>query len=102
MLDYIKEAEVLILQGGWGAISEAMDLRKKIVVIPRRNITEHIHDQFQLVRKLDEMKCVIGVFDETKLFDAINTAKTFNFNTIKKGNAEDMIEQKLREWFCRN
>ena len=74
MLDYIKEAEVLILQGGWGAISEAMDLRKKIVVIPRRNITEHIHDQFQLVRKLDEMKCVIGVFDETKLFDAINTA----------------------------
>ena len=35
MKGYISRADILILQGGWGAISEAMELRKRIVVIPR-------------------------------------------------------------------
>ena len=99
MQEYITKANVLILQGGWGAISEAMEQGKKIVVIPRRNGTEHIHDQFQLIRKLDELQCVIGVFDENDLSDAIKKAENFEFKKIKKGNAEHIIEKKLREWF---
>ena len=86
MQDYIRQASILILQGGWGTISEAMELRKKIVVIPRHDKTEHIHDQFQLVRKLDELGCVIGVFDEKDLPTALEKAKSFHFNKIKKGN----------------
>lgn len=35
--------------------------KKRIVVIPRYDKTEHIHDQFQLIRKLDKLGCVIGV-----------------------------------------
>ena len=99
MQEYISSANLLILQGGWGAISEAMDLGKKIVVLPRHNGTEHIHDQFQLVKKLDELKCVIGVFDETKLFDAIKKADNFEFKKIEKGNAEPIIVQQLKKWF---
>lgn len=64
MQKYISEASLLILQGGWGAISEAMEQRKRIVVMPRYDKTEHIHDQFQLIRKLDSIGAVIGVFDE--------------------------------------
>lgn len=98
MQKYIKEASILILQGGWGAISEAMEVHKRIVVIPRHDITEHIHDQFQLIRKLDELGCVIGVFDEKELPRAIDKARTFDFKQIEKGNAESIIREKIKEW----
>lgn len=98
MQEYIRKASILILQGGWGAISEAMELDKRIVVIPRHEITEHIHDQFQLIRKLDDLGCVIGVFDENNLSMALEKAKSFHFNKIEKGNAESLIRERLREW----
>lgn len=99
MQKYIDDADILILQGGWGAISEAMEKKKRIVVIPRYDKTEHIHDQFQLIRKLDSLGCVIGVFDEKDLAEKIEEAKTFDFKQIKKGNAQSLIESKLNEWF---
>ena len=99
MHQYISKASILILQGGWGAISEAMEMHKKIVVIPRHDKTEHIHDQFQLVRKLDSMGCVIGVFDEKNLSEAVNRAKNHDFKKIVKGNAESTIREKLNCWF---
>lgn len=99
MQEYINSASLLILQGGWGAISEAMQLNKPIVVIPRYDKTEHIHDQFQLIRKLDSLGCVIGVFDERQLPDAVEKAKTYKFQKLPKGNAETMIREKLTEWF---
>lgn len=99
MLSYIDRASILILQGGWGAISEAMEKRKRIVVIPRYDKTEHIHDQFQLIRKLDSLGCVIGVFDERELPLAVEKARTFDFQQLPKGNAEALIREKLVEWF---
>lgn len=99
MQKYMEEAEILVLQGGWGAISEAMEKRKRIVVMPRYDKTEHIHDQFQLIRKLDSLGCVIGVFDEKELPAKIQQAYTFEFKQLKKGNAETLISQKLNEWF---
>ena len=99
MQTYIDRASILILQGGWGAISEAMEKRKRIVVIPRYDKTEHIHDQFQLIRKLDNLGCVIGVFDEKELPEAVEKARSFEFKQIEKGNAEYIIRDKLKEWF---
>lgn len=99
MQDYIERAELLILQGGWGAISEAMEKKKRIVVIPRYDKVEHIHNQFQLVRKLDQLGCVIGVFDEKELAQKIEKAKHFDFQQIKKGNAERIIRANLDKWF---
>ena len=99
MLTYIDRASILILQGGWGAISEAMEKHKRIVVIPRYDRTEHIHDQFQLIRKLDSLGCVIGVFDERELPQAVEKARTFDFQQMPKGNAEMIIREKLAEWF---
>lgn len=99
MLNYIEKADLLILQGGWGAISEAMEKKKRIVVIPRYDKTEHIHDQFQLVRKLDKLGCIIGVFDEKDLAKAVEKAKMFDFQYIPKGNAENLIREQLEAWF---
>ncbi|SFG08971.1 glycosyltransferase [Prevotella sp. KH2C16] len=98
MQEYIQRADFLILQGGWGAISEAMEQGKRIIVIPRHNKTEHIHDQFQLIRKLDSLECVLGVFDEKDLPQIMEKAKTFEFKQLKKGNAENLIRSKLNEW----
>lgn len=99
MQNYINQADILILQGGWGAISEAMEKKKRIVVMPRHDKTEHIHDQFQLIRKLDELGCVIGVFDEHDLPAKICQAYSFQFQQIKKGKAEPIIEKALQSWF---
>lgn len=99
MQNYINQADILILQGGWGAISEAMEKKKRIVVMPRHDKTEHIHDQFQLIRKLDELGCVIGVFDEHDLPAKILQAYSFQFRQIKKGKAEPIIEKALQNWF---
>lgn len=99
MRQYIERADLVILQGGWGAISEAMEKKKRIVVIPRFDKLEHIHDQFQLVRKLDELGCVIGVFDISDLSQKIELSKTFDFKQLPKGNAEKMIEMQLQRWF---
>lgn len=99
MQKYIELADLLILQGGWGAISEAMEKGKRIVVMPRHDKTEHIHDQFQLIRKLDELGCVIGVFDEKKLEESVDKAYNFNFKQLKKGNAQHLIEETLNKWF---
>lgn len=102
MQNYIEKADILILQGGWGAISEAMEKKKKIVVMPRHDKTEHIHDQFQLIRKLDKLGCVIGVFEENDLPIKIQQAYNFEFKQLKKGNAQILIEETLRKWFPNN
>lgn len=61
MAQYQKEASILIMQGGWGSICESMEMGKRMVIIPRYDVTEHIHDQFQLIRKLDEIEVVLNV-----------------------------------------
>lgn len=99
MQNYIEKADILILQGGWGAISEAMEKKKRIVVIPRHEGSEHIHDQFQLIKKLDSLGCVIGVFNEKYLPEKIHQAYTFDFQQFKKGKAEPLIEEYLKTWF---
>lgn len=115
MEHYQKEASLLIMQGGWGSICESMEKGKRMVIIPRYDGTEHIHDQFQLIRKLDELGAVIGVFpsesnpqkyreqyDETArlLQSAIAKAKTFDFKKIKKGTAEPLLRKKIEELGC--
>lgn len=115
MARYQSEASILIMQGGWGSICESMELGKRMVIIPRYDGTEHIHDQLQLIRKLDEIGVVVGVFpdeerpsqykeqyDETfeKLCSAVEKARTFEFKKIEGGEAESRIREKIEELSC--
>lgn len=123
----MKRADVLVLQGGWGGICEAVDMGKRTVVIPRINGPEHIHDQGQVVRKMDELGCVIGVFvaapDEElpedifrknsdmlndyaqvtfdKLEEAIGKAKDYDFRPLQRGSAK-IVAETLKNWFPKN
>lgn len=98
MSQYLANAEVLVMQGGWGAMREAIDKRQRVVAVPRIEGLEHIHDQEQVVRKLESLGCVIGVYDIHELNNAIEKAKNFDFKPLVRGNA-DILKKTLEEWF---
>ena len=98
LVEAMKNADVVVLQGGWGSISEALYLHKRIVSVPRRCPEEVRHDQSELVKKLEQLGCVIGVYDEKDLPAKIELARTFEFKELKRGNALPTIEAKLKEW----
>lgn len=99
MNEYMQQADLLVMQGGWGGMEEAIDLGKRIVAVPRREGAEHIHNQEQLVRKLDALGCVIGCYDMKALPACIEKAKTFDFQPLKKGSATTIIAEHLKQWF---
>lgn len=98
MSKLIAEADIIVMQGGWGAMCEAVDKKKRIVAVPRIEGVEHIHDQEQVVRKLEELGCVIGVYDIKNLPQAIELAKTYNFKPLVRGNCEILIST-INKWF---
>ena len=98
MQELISSASVVVLQGGWGTLSEAIEMGKALVAMPRKDKEEHIHDQFQLVRKLESLGCLVGVYDGDELAEAVEKARTMKFHKLKRGNAEGAIRQKLEEW----
>lgn len=69
------------------------------MVIHKYDKTEHIHDEFQFIREVDELGCIIRLFDEKDLPYKIETAQSYNFKQINKGNAHDLSESKLKECF---
>lgn len=118
MQQLMDEADILVLQGGWGGICEAVDKGKRVVVIPRINGPEHIHDQGQVVRKMEALGCVIGVYPDgdvptdgtarltqeimastsKNLLSAIEKARTFDFKPLKRGSAK-IVADTLMQWF---
>ena len=98
MTKLMDEADILVLQGGWGGICEAVDRGKRVIVIPRINGVEHIHDQGQVVRKMESLGCVIGVYDTKELGAAIEKARTYQFKPLKRGNPI-VVKETLDIWF---
>ena len=43
MSHYIEKADIIVMQGGWGAMQEAIDDGRRIVAVPRIEGVEHIH-----------------------------------------------------------
>lgn len=118
MQKLMDEAGILVLQGGWGGICEAVDKGKRVVVIPRINGPEHIHDQGQVVRKMESLGCLIGVYPDgdvptdgsarltpeiiastsRNLQKAVEKAKTFDFKPLRRGSAR-IVADTLLKWF---
>lgn len=98
MTALMDEADILVLQGGWGGMCEAVDKGKRVVVIPRINGVEHVHDQGQVVRKMEQLGCVLGVYDTKDLPNVIEKARTYIFKPLKRGNAS-IIKETLEHWF---
>lgn len=98
MQKYSEEADIIVMQGGWGAMREAIDKKKKIIAVPRIEGLEHIHNQEQVVRKLESLGCVLGVYNIEDLEQTIEKAKIFDFKPLVRGNA-NIIKETLERWF---
>lgn len=94
----MSEAKVIVMQGGWGAMLQCIEKGYRVVAVPRIEGVEHVHDQEQVVRKLDSLGCVIGVYDIKDLPTAIEKAKYYDFKPLEKGNANIIVET-LEHWF---
>lgn len=91
MIRKMQESSVVIVHGGWGSISEASDLGCKIVAIPRLRGKEHNHDQWQLVKALEQSNVLFCCDDEQDLPALVEKARSHEFSPIQYGDASKII-----------
>lgn len=78
LMSILADAELVICQGGFGSIRDALALNKPVVAVPRKpELGESPDEQEELVRMLDESGYVIGVYDIDELEEAIDRARSF-------------------------
>ncbi|GAM10717.1 hypothetical protein OR1_03010 [Geobacter sp. OR-1] len=73
----ILQSELVITQGGFGSIADCLRAGKKVVAVPRKpELNEAPDCQEELVRELERLGLVTGVYDIADLPRAINEART--------------------------
>jgi len=98
LLEKINNADLVITQGGFGSIADCLRAGKKVVAVPRKpELHESPDRQEELVRELEKLGRLIGVYEIDKLPEAVHDAKTCKF---KKSNGH--IISKLVNEFIKN
>ena len=95
----LREASVVVAQGGWGTIAECLEMDKRIVAVPRQVGTEHNHPQEELVRALEKRGYLLGVYSIEKLHETIQAARTQEFQPLVRGDASGVINGYLEKTF---
>ena len=77
--DYIDKANLVITHGGVGSILDAISRGKKVIAIPRlKKYKESANDhQEQIIKKLNDEKYIIGIYNVKDLEEAIKYSKNF-------------------------
>lgn len=96
---FLAQADIVVSQGGWGGLSECIDIGKPLVAVPRKFGVEVNHDQEQLVRKLEQMGCLLGVYDINDLEAQIRKASQCRFNSLPRVCLAPEINEHIRSWF---
>ncbi|MDO8538447.1 MAG: PssE/Cps14G family polysaccharide biosynthesis glycosyltransferase [archaeon] len=88
--EQMKKAEIIIAQGGEGIIGTALQLNKKLIIVPRyQKFGEHTNDhQLELTKAVEEEKRAIAVYEIEELGKALNNIKSFE---VKKFDKERKI-----------
>lgn len=75
----LKNAEVVVTHGGYGSIRDSLTLGRPVIAVPRRgDLGEHQDShQEEIVRELERMGLLIGVYDTRELEAAIDRARSF-------------------------
>lgn len=95
----IEEASIVVSHGGWGTISECLDLGKRLVAVPRKQGVEVNHPQEELVKALEKLNCLIAVYEISELKNAIVKARSFTHQSLERGNASKIINNFLLRTF---
>jgi radical SAM protein with 4Fe4S-binding SPASM domain len=77
----IREAELLIMQGGYGSIFDGLSQHKRIIAVPRKLELQEATDgglgQLELVEELERKHRLIGLYDVNRLEQTIEIARHF-------------------------
>ena len=78
LMEMVSQAELVITQGGYGSIRDALLYDKAIVAVPRQpELKESTDRQEEIVHAMEQDGYLIGVYDIAQLEDAIGRARSF-------------------------
>lgn len=98
LLKKIGDAELVITQGGFGSIADCLLAGKKVIAVPRKpELQESPDRQEELVRELEKLGRVIGVYEIEELPQAIEVAESRDFQRGHKTTIPDLVWQFLKE-----
>jgi UDP-N-acetylglucosamine transferase subunit ALG13 len=97
LLVKIEGAEVVVTQGGCGSLADCLRAGKKVVAVPRKpELGEAPDRQEELVRELERLGRLVGVYEIAELPEAISKAKTAVFKPGTPHRIPDLINRFLR------
>ena len=93
LLERIKGADIVVTQGGFGAIGDCLLVGKKVVAAPRRpEFRESPDRQEELVRELEGLGRLIAVYDIDDLPEAIERAGECEFKHDSENTVRTLIQ----------
>ena len=99
LLKIIDSADLVITQGGYGGIRDALLFEKPIVAVPRDPALNESPDyQDEMVRAMEQQGYLIGVYEIGELAAAIQRARVF----VPAGRSPSAIPAMLAEYVSKN
>ena len=106
LIKNIEEADLVITQGGFGSIADCLNTGKRVVAVPRKpELREAPDRQEELVRELEKLGRLIGVYEIEDLPEAIHKAKRAEFKRRDSQIISRLIKQFVannHEWISRS
>jgi beta-1,4-N-acetylglucosaminyltransferase len=99
LIEKIKEADIIISQGGYGTMMDSILLQKRIIVVPREErFSELVGDQKELVNYYDNMNYVRACYDVSTLDSMVedhlnNTYPIHKYAPESKIRIRNIIEE---------
>lgn len=99
MENFIEDSSIVVTHGGYGTISECLKKGKRVIAVPRVKGIENNHPQDELVKALEALGCIIGVYDISDLENSISKAREFEPKPLPKGNINQVINEFIKKVF---
>ncbi len=98
ILQKIRESSLVITQGGFGSIADCLREGKKVVAVPRKpELNEAPDRQEELVRELERLGKLVGVYEIDQLGDAIIKARGLNTDNRSNQSISALINNFIKE-----
>lgn len=98
LLGKIRKADLVITQGGFGSIADCLRENKRVVAVPRKpELNEAPDRQEELVRELDGLGRLVGVYDIEDLPVAIKTAFSTKFERTQKHSIVELVRKFIKD-----
>ena len=102
LIELMSEASLVICQGGFGSITDALRLRKPVIAVPRLNRLHETAElglgQMAIVQEFEKAGLLIGIYEIEKLKEAVKNYKSFESSSIDPSRIPEMIEEDINKW----